>query len=325
VRIENDEREVERCAFFEKKPVFDYLLAPHSSLLSSMPSSLLTIIYDSLAATYGSPGHVERPERVLRSAEWLKERRKSTEWLKPGLAKVEEVTRVHPLEHLERLDRPIDFDADTPYLPNIREHALRAAGGAIDAADLAQQGRCAFSLMRPPGHHAYDRRAMGFCYLNSIAIAARHALAQGVERVAILDFDAHHGNGTETAVKGLDQIRYASIHQYPGWPGTGTANVDNSYNFPVAPYSPRTVHVERVRAACDVLMSFSPDLLLVSAGFDAFRGDPITEMTLEAEDFRQFGVWLRQMNLPTAAVLEGGYSQQLPELVDAFLNGWVDD
>ena len=290
-----------------------------------MPSSPLTIIYDPLAATYGSPGHVERPERVLRSAEWLQERRKDADWRTPRLAQLEEVTRVHPPEYLERLDRPIDFDLDTPYLPNIREHALRAAGGAIEAADLAQGGRLAFSLLRPPGHHAYDGRAMGFCYLNSIAIAARHALAQGAERVAILDFDAHHGNGTEAAVTDLDPIRFASIHQYPGWPGTGTANVGNSYNFPVAPYSPRAVHVERVRAACDVLVAFSPDLLLVSAGFDAFRGDPITEMTLEAEDFRQFGAWLRQINLPTAAVLEGGYSRQMPELIDAFLNGWVDD
>jgi acetoin utilization deacetylase AcuC-like enzyme len=176
--------------------------------------------------------------------------------------------------------------------------------------------------MRPPGHHAMRDRAMGFCYFSNIAVAALDALENGAERVAIWDFDAHHGNGTEDIVGNHRQIAFASIHQFPGYPGTGTRSFGNIHNFPVAPMTPRAKHVSEVRRALDELIVFQPDLVLVSAGFDAYAGDPITEMTLEPEDFATFGQWLRETNLPSGAILEGGYSDELPELVDAFLSGW---
>jgi acetoin utilization deacetylase AcuC-like enzyme len=164
---------------------------------------------------------------------------------------------------------------------------------------------------------------MGFCYFSHIAIAALDALANGADRVAIWDFDAHHGNGTEDIVANNSGIAFASIHQFPGYPGTGTRSFGNIHNFPVPPLAPRAHHLAEVRRALDQLVAFKPDLLLISAGFDAFAGDPITEMTLELEDFVTFGQWLRETNIPSGAILEGGYSDQLPQLIDAFLSAWT--
>jgi len=163
---------------------------------------------------------------------------------------------------------------------------------------------------------------MGFCYFSHVAIAALDALENGIERVAIWDIDAHHGNGTEEIVTDNPRIIFASVHQFPGYPGTGTRSHHNIHNFPVGPYNPRLDHLAELRRSLDTVLSFKPNLLLVSAGFDAYRGDPITQMTLEPGDFATFGQWLREINLPTAAILEGGYSDELPELIDIFLSSW---
>ena len=132
------------------------------------------------------------------------------------------LARAHSAEHLEGVKNPIgDFDADTPAYPKIYDYALQSAGAGIEAARAAIDGKRAFSLMRPPGHHATRDHAMGFCYFSNMAIAALAALDSGVERVAIWDFDAHHGNGTEDIVAHNPRIRFASIHQFPAYPGTG--------------------------------------------------------------------------------------------------------
>ena len=232
--------------------------------------------------------------------------------------------RAHAAEYILRVRTASeDFDADTPAYSQIYDYAARASGAAVEAGQAALAGQKAFSLMRPPGHHATRHRAMGFCYFNHTAIAALDALATGAERVAIWDFDAHHGNGTEEIVANNPRIAFASIHQFPGYPGTGTRSFGTIYNFPVAPLTPRAEHVAEVRRALDRLVTFKPNLLLVSAGFDAYAGDPITEMTLEPEDFATFGEWLRETSIPSGAILEGGYSNELPELIDAFLTGWA--
>jgi acetoin utilization deacetylase AcuC-like enzyme len=202
---------------------------------------------------------------------------------------------------------------------------LRSAGAAIDAAQTAFRGGRTFSLMRPPGHHATRDRAMGFCYLSNVAIAALDALENGAERVAIWDFDAHHGNGTEAIVAHNPQIVFASIHQFPAYPGTGTKSFANIGNYPVAPYTPRARHVDVAERALENLLKFNPDLLLVSAGFDAYAGDPLVQMTLEMEDFAKFGEWLPKIGIPAAAIFEGGYSNELPELIDAFLTSWSSE
>jgi acetoin utilization deacetylase AcuC-like enzyme len=166
---------------------------------------------------------------------------------------------------------------------------------------------------------------MGFCYLSNIAVAALDALENGADRVAIWDFDAHHGNGTEAIVAHNERIRFASIHQFPAYPGTGEKPFANIDNFAVAPGTPRKEHVEICKRALDRSITFNPNLILVSAGFDAYARDPLVQMTLELEDFATLGEWLRKIDIPIAAILEGGYSDDLPELIDAFLTSWAGE
>ena len=283
----------------------------------------MVIFYDERCLEHTAVGHPERPERIARSAPLLRDRHPDWEWRHPRVATDDELLRVHSSDHLAVVKTAAhDFDADTPAYPNIYEHALRSAGAAIDAARAASISQRTFSLMRPPGHHATRNRAMGFCYFNNIALAALDALAHHAERVAIWDFDAHHGNGTEAIVANNPQIAFASIHQFPAYPGTGAKSFANIANYPVAPDTPRTQYVDVAERALQNLLDFNPSLLLVSAGFDAYSGDPLVQMTLEQEDFAKFGGWLRKINIPTAAILEGGYSDELPELIDAFLSAW---
>ena len=284
----------------------------------------MQLFCDPRCAEYGRAGHPERPQRIVATVPLLNERHGEWTWSVADAADEEQLLRGHSEDYIAEVqcaDR--DFDSDCPAYPHIFEHAARAAGSAIAASRAAANGNGAFSLMRPPGHHAMRNRAMGFCYFGSVALAALDALARGVERVAIWDFDAHHGNGTEALVANNNRITFASIHQYPGWPGTGTKSFANINNYPIAPYSNRSQHVAAAEHALKVLLDFRPELLLVSAGFDAFVDDPITEMTLEQEDFATFGEWLRGIDIPTAVVLEGGYSEQLPYLIDAFLSNWA--
>lgn len=284
----------------------------------------MVIFHDARCAEFGSDLRPEQPARVLRTVPHLQAMHPEWTWRSPPAADDTACLRAHTAEHLERLGHGPDFDEDTPYFPNVIAHARRGAGAAIAAAEAALDGQQAFSLMRPPGHHATADRAMGFCYLNSVAIAAFHILGLGrARRVAVWDFDAHHGNGTEAILAGRDDCLFASVHQSPGYPGTGNESVGNVHNWSIAPRGPRAQHLEALRASLDTVIAFNPDLVLVSAGFDAFVRDPITSMSLETEDFATLGAWLRESGRPVAAVLEGGYSADLPQLVDAFLTAWM--
>ena len=281
----------------------------------------MTIVHDPLCADYGSSMRPEQPARVLRSATHLKAAHPDWTWQVPAAAEEPAVLLAHTPALLKRIGHGPDIDDDTPHFPGIREHALRSAGAALAAAQLACDGGTTFALMRPPGHHATRSRAMGFCYLNSIAIAALLQAAAGA-RVAVWDFDAHHGNGTEDILRDRPGVFFASVHQFPGYPGTGTASQGNIANFPVAPHTPRAAHMAALARSWEAVQVFHPDLVLVSAGFDAYARDPITEMTLETADFAELGRWLGQAGLPAAALLEGGYSPDLPLLIDAFLSAW---
>jgi acetoin utilization deacetylase AcuC-like enzyme len=284
----------------------------------------MIVFHDPRCADYGSYLRPEQPARILRTVPHLRSAHPEWQWQEPVAADDACCQLAHTAAHLRRLEHGPDFDADTPYFPDIALHARRAVGAAVASADAAMKGEPSFALMRPPGHHATADQAMGFCYLNSIAIAALHAQAQGA-RVAVWDFDAHHGNGTEAILMGRPDTRFVSVHQFPGYPGTGTTSRANCQNWPVAPRTPRELHLSALRKSLDTVIAFNPDLVLVSAGFDAYVHDPITSMALELEDFATLGSWLRASGLRATAVLEGGYSHELPQLADAFLSAWVGE
>jgi len=284
----------------------------------------MTIITDERCTAYSQPGHPERPARISGTLQKLRTQTElALQWAAPLEVGEEALARAHTAEHIARVKSASDsFDGDTPAHPEIYAHACRSAGSAIQAMRLAREGKNAFSLIRPPGHHATRNHAMGFCYLNSMAIAVLEALAAGVKRVAVLDFDVHHGNGTEAILVGEPRATFASVHQHPCYPGTGTENVGhNCFNYPIAPRTPRSVYRQTLTQALERLKDSKPDLIAVSAGFDCYARDPLAQETLEAEDFHWLGESIRQSSLPFFSILEGGYSSDLPDLIFAYLKG----
>jgi acetoin utilization deacetylase AcuC-like enzyme len=283
----------------------------------------MKIITDERCTGYSTPGHPERPARITGTLELLRSQQElPITWAAPAPVDAAAILRAHAPEHLARLNEREDFDGDTPYHEGIGDYARASVGAALEALRSSRAGEAAFSLMRPPGHHATRERAMGFCYLNSIAIAALEALATGVRRVAVYDFDVHHGNGTEDILLNHKGAAFLSIHQSPCYPGTGLSNVgDNCFNYPVPPHTPREAYRTILASALDQLKRFKPDLLAVSAGFDAYARDPLAQETLEAEDYYWLGQSIRALSVPAFSVLEGGYSRDLPKLILAYLKG----
>ncbi|MBL8672874.1 MAG: histone deacetylase family protein [Alphaproteobacteria bacterium] len=271
-------------------------------------------------------GHPERPDRLKAvlaalDAPDLKglPRREAPE------ATIEQIARVHPVPYIEEILRAVPsrgyqaLGMDTVMNPHTAAAALRAAGAVCAAVDDVMAGRAptAFCAVRPPGHHAEPETAMGFCFFNNVAIGAAQARAvHGVKRVAVIDFDVHHGNGTQAMFEADPNLFFASTHQWPLYPGTGRPSergVGNIVNCPLPPAAGseefREAFRERILPA---LVEFSPDLIMVSAGFDAHRSDPLANLELEDEDY----AWATRELLRVAdhacagrivSTLEGGY------------------
>ena len=282
------------------------------------------IITDERCTGYSRQGHPERPERVAKTIARLQSQTElPITWVAPGESVADEIIlRAHTPAVLARLAVPEDFDEDTPFHENIGAFARTSVAASLDALRAARNGETVFSLMRPPGHHAMREKSMGFCYLNNIAIAALEAAAMGAKRIAVFDFDVHHGNGTEDILVNQPGIEFFSVHQHPAYPDTGAENRGrNCFNYPVSPGTTRLTYRAKLAHALDDLRSFRPDLVAVSAGFDAYVRDPLADGSLLAEDFFWIGQTLRALNVPFFTLLEGGYSKDLPELVLAYLKG----
>lgn len=283
----------------------------------------MKIVTDERCTGYHSPGHPERPTRVSATVRRLKDQKEiPIAWATASHALDSAILRAHTPEHLARLKIACDFDEDTAFHDGIEEHARRSAGAALDVLAAARAGETAFSLMRPPGHHATRESAMGFCYLSNAAIVTLEALASGIKRVAVFDFDVHHGNGTEDILLNQAGAAFYSVHQHPCYPGTGARDVGNNcFNFPVPPHTLRTNYLATLQQALDAMRQFKPELIVVSAGFDAYAHDPLAQGTLEEEDYQWLGKSLRGFGVPLCNLLEGGYSDDLPDLIFAYLKG----
>lgn len=285
----------------------------------------MIIFHDPSCSEYEAPGHPERPERTRRTSAWLKDQTDlQLKWVQAEPAQDEALLRCHEPALIQAVRSATSFDADTPAYEGIDNYARRSVGSALAAARSACEGEPAFSLMRPPGHHATKTRAMGFCYFNSIACAAAELAEKGGRKVAVFDFDVHHGNGTEDILLGKEGLWFASVHQHPCYPGSGQEDRgSNVFNFPVPPSFPAPKYRDVLSRALERLMSQEPDVLAVSAGFDAYVRDPLSQETLEIEDYEWLGKQCANLSIPVFAVLEGGYSRDLPLLVEAFLRGWM--
>jgi acetoin utilization deacetylase AcuC-like enzyme len=283
-------------------------LFPHPAMLDHAPGA----------------GHPESPARLKAVLDALDDAGLGGDRRAATPAEVVDLERVHPAGYVARLlgaspDRGLhQLDVDTVLSPGSVPAARLAAGAAIDAVRAVARGetRRAFAAVRPPGHHAEPDRAMGFCLFSGVAVAARVAQAEGLARVAVVDFDVHHGNGTQAAFEDDDSLFLASIHQMPLYPGSGAADetgVGNIVNAPVAPHVAREAwRATFAGGLMPPLEAFRPDLILISAGFDAHRRDPLAHQSLEAADFAcatraVIEVARRVCDGKVVSALEGGY------------------
>jgi len=289
--------------------------------------SLILISSERFAEHQTPPGHPERAERAevmdQVASRW---RARGGEVVAPRAATTEQLARVHAREYIgliaETAGRAVALDPDTYTSPESHEIVLLAAGAAVEAVErvMGAGSGAALAMVRPPGHHAERHRAMGFCLYNNVAVAAAHARAQGAARVAIVDYDVHHGNGTQHIFESDASVLYVSVHQFPFYPGTGSAEeigtgggLGLTVNLPLeAGAVDDDYRIVFEEVVVPVVRQFRPELLLVSAGFDAHERDPLAGMRLSADAFAAMTAALRRVaeeccDGRMVLVTEGGY------------------
>lgn len=298
-------------------------------MTSRVTEPLLCLADDALFDEHVSPpGHPERPERLVAARQGVLDApiAGGARRLEPRDASLDELELVHTPEYVTSLEqisgKAGHLDADTFYSPRSFAAARRATGAALALTDALLDGTAdfGFGLMRPPGHHARPAQSMGFCMINHVAVAARHALTRGAKRVVIVDWDVHHGNGTEEIFERSPEVLYISLHQSPQYPGTGAvgdvgSGLGQGYtvNLPLAAGADNAVYAAAFeRVVLPIIEQFAPDLTLVSAGYDAHQRDPLGGMQLDGAGY----AWMTRRLVEVAAkgpghrvgfLLEGGY------------------
>jgi len=283
------------------------------------------IVFSEKCLEYWEPGHPESPDRVCRTYKLLK--KMNFHFIEAEPCDEEDLLLVHSKKFVEKIKSEVFHDPDTPNLSGIYEYARLAAGSAIKSMELALNGENAFSLMRPPGHHAgVNGRALGaptlgFCYFNNIAIACMKAL-QKVDRIAILDIDCHHGNGTQEIFFKNPRALFVSLHRCGVYPGTGWRSEENCLNYPFLHAVGEQEYLNTLEKALGEIEKFNPDLLAVSVGFDTYKYDPVCSLGLSVESYMGIGRSIAELGKKTFAVLEGGYGKAFPQCVLNFLSGF---
>ena len=292
----------------------------------------LAVIYDERHSKHSPPfSHPERPDRVTAIYNYLNSQKffNDVEIIKPSQATADDILRVHTKSHYEYVISSIKEGkrlldgGDTYIVSDSLEPALLSAGGVVKAVDLIMDNefKSAFSLMRPPGHHAESDKPMGFCIFNNIAIGAKYALDKYMlEKVAIVDWDVHHGNGTQEIFYSSSKVYFISLHQFPFYPGTGAegerGNGEGKHytlNFPLPAGTSGDAYLRIFgNEIIKTLNDYNPQLLFISAGFDAHKDDPLANMELTERDFAEMTLLLKifaeRKKIGIISVLEGGYN-----------------
>jgi len=284
----------------------------------------MKIVFSGKCLKYDAPGHPESSERVRRVYEFLKNKRFKNrfQFVEPDPCSRQDLLAVHSEKMIDTIKHGKFMNFETPALPNIYGYAKLSAGAAIIAMKIALEEGKSFSLMRPPGHHASQDKFEGFCYFNNIAIAVTKALKH-VKRVAILDIDVHHGNGTQDIFMGHENVLFVSLHQYGFfYPGTGKHSEENCINYPLEAGTEESEYLGKLEAAVERIKEYGPNLLAISAGFDTYREDPIGGIKLGPESYSKIADIINEIRKPKFAVLEGGYSDGMKQCVFEFLKGF---
>lgn len=270
----------------------------------------MNIIFSEECLKYRSAGHPESPERLQVAYSILKDK---FNVISPVAVEESDLLLVHSARHIKSVRDEDFYDADSPAYDDIYYYATLSAGAAVKAQEV--QG---FSLMRPPGHHAGKNALGGFCYFNNLAIAVKKS---GLKTL-IVDFDGHHGNGTENIFLGDDQVVFISLHRKGIFPGSGNLSRDNIYNYPLSGGTGDEKWLATFENALEQVAGIEFEQLAISAGFDAHINDPLASLGLSTALYGQIGTRLAELNLPTFAVLEGGYiGTDLGQNILSFING----
>jgi len=285
-------------------------------------NTVMEIFYNNELLEYSEKGHPESPQRLEAIVSFLEKKgRKNFHDFKE--VSEELLLEVHSHSLVNMVKNNDFFDPDTPNIPDIYKYACLSAGGAISAAESAMKGNDSCALIRPPGHHAGRDFLGGFCYFNNMAIAVKHCL-RSVKKIAILDLDGHHGNGTESIFRGYDNVIFISIHQIGVYPGTGLTSFLNCYNFPVKSGTGFVDYRIFLFEAIALIRRFNPEIVGISLGFDTHINDPLLDICFIDSDYYHMAKMIASgIDCPVFVLLEGGYDiNSIGNSFFCFLSGW---